>query len=53
MESSGNGNKFVDESRVSKGKSNLAVGLTKSFRWDEMNIKVLEWKVELMAIKNP
>ena len=32
MESSGNGNKFVDETGVSKGKSNLAFGLTKFFR---------------------
>ena len=35
MESSGNDNKFVDESGVSKGKYNLAVGLKKSFRWNE------------------
>ena len=32
MESSGNCNKFVDESGISKGKSNLASGSTKSFR---------------------
>ena len=53
MESNGNGNKFVDESGVSKGKSNLDVGLTKSFRWNEMNIKGLEWKAKLRAIKYP
>ena len=53
MESNGNGNKLVDESGVSKGKSNLVVGLTKSFRWNEMNIKGLEWKVELREVKNP
>ena len=53
MESSRNGNKFVDESGVSKGKSSFFVGLTKSFRWNEMNIKVLEWKEELREIKNP
>ena len=28
MELSGNCNKFVDESRISKGKSNLAIGST-------------------------
>ena len=28
MESSGNGNKFVDELGISKGKSNLVVGST-------------------------
>ena len=53
MESSGNGNKFVNRSGVSEGKSNLAIGSSKSFRWNEMNIKGLEWKAELRAIKNP
>ena len=46
-------NKLVDESGVSKGKSNLAIGSTKFFRWNEMNIKGLEWKLELREIKNP
>ena len=32
MESNGSVNKFVDKVGVSKGKSNLVVGLTKSFR---------------------
>ena len=41
MESSGNCNKFVNESGVSKGKSNLASGTTKSFRWNEMDINGL------------
>ena len=45
--------KFINESRVSEGKSNLAIGSTKYFRWNEMDIKGLEWKVELRAIKNP
>ena len=53
MESRGICNKFVNGSGVSKGKSNLASGSTKSFRWNEMDIKGLEWKVELREIKNP
>ena len=53
VESSGSCNMFVNGSRVSKGKSNLVSGSTKSFRWNEMDIKGLEWKVELRAIKNP
>ena len=53
MESSGNGNNFVDESGISKGKYNLAIGSIESFRWNEMDIKCLEWKVELREIKNP
>ena len=32
MESSGRCNKFVDESGISKGKSNFANGSTRSFR---------------------
>ena len=53
MESSGNCNKFVDESGISKGKSNLASGSSRYFRWNEMDINGLEWKLELRAIKNP
>ena len=53
MESSGNCNKFVNGSGVSKGKSNLASGSTRSFRWNEMDINGSEWKVKLRAIKNP
>ena len=53
MESSGSCNKFVNGSGVSKGKSDLASGSTRSFRWNEMDINGLEWKIELRAIKNP
>ena len=44
MDWSGNDNKFVDESGVSKCKYNLDVGLKKSFRWNEMNIKGFRMK---------
>ena len=53
MESSGSCKKFVNRSGVSEGKSNLASGSTKSFRWNEMDIKGLEWKVVQREIKNP
>ena len=53
MESSGSCNKFTNGSGISKGKSNLAIGYTNSFRWNEMDIKGLEWKVKQRAIKNP
>ena len=53
MESNGSCNKFLKGSEVSKGKSNLASGSSRSFRWNEMDINGLEWKVELREIKNP
>ena len=52
MESSGICNKFVKGLGISKGKYNLASGSTNSFRWNEMEIKGLEWKVELREINN-
>ena len=42
MESNRSYDKSVNRSEVSKGKSNLASGSTKSFRWNEMDIKGLE-----------
>ena len=53
MDSSGSCKNFVDESGVSKGKYNFASGSKKYFRWNEVDINGLEWKVELRAIKNP
>ena len=43
----------INEFGISKGKSNLASGSSRSCRWNEMDINGLESKVELREIKNP